>query len=91
MGGIAGLQTDSFDIDHAKGLKSLHGTLLVRNASSGAISIIINRPSAMSDSDGYLKGGSYGHFLGCGGITGRLTSDGSLLFWSRPLTTSATR
>ena len=80
LGGTAGLQTDLFDIDHVEVLKGPQGTLFGRNASSGAISIVTKRPSATFDGDVHLEGGSYGNFFGRGGITGPLTSDGSLLY-----------
>lgn len=80
LGGTAGLQTDLFDIDHVEVLKGPQGTLFGRNASSGAISIVTKRPSATFNGDVNLEGGSYGNFLGRGGITGPLTSDGSLRY-----------
>lgn len=80
IGGTAGLQFDLFDIDHVEVLKGPQGTLFGRNASSGAISVVTKRPSDVFSGNINVEGGNYGYLVARGGITGPMTSDGSLRF-----------
>ena len=80
IGGTAGLQFNLFDIDHVEVLMGPQGTLFGRNAASGAISVVTQRPSATLQGDADISYGNYNALLAKGDVTGPLNSDGSLLF-----------
>ena len=78
--GAAGLQGDLLDVQRVEVLKGPQGTLFGRNAAAGAISIITNRPSPVTDVWASLEGGNYGQFAARAGATGPLTSNERWLF-----------